>query len=167
MASHQLPDYDAYEPSWRHLPPPATIAAVAAAAGLLVGCVLMYFVSHQLAERADEVRVQEKRELAYLAFIASGQTLLEALPAIDPKNLNTAAAAIEASRQFDDDLTTVQIVGTTDASAAALAVWQAISDAFAQVLNGRIDGAEAVNLQSIATTRNLFVQTARIDTGSA
>jgi hypothetical protein len=143
----------------------ALAAAIACLAGILVGCLIAYFISQQQLEHADSVRMQEKRELTYLSFIASGQTLLETLPAIDPKNLNTASAAIEASRQFDDDLTNVQIVGTPDASGAAVAVWQAISDGFAQVLNGRISGSDAVNLQSIATTRALFVQTARIDTG--
>lgn len=167
MTPRQASEYDALAGtrSGRQTPP-ATAAAIAGLAGILVGCLITYFISQQQLEYADNVRQQEKRELAYLSFIASGQTMLEALPAIDSENLQTASAAIEASRQFDDDLTNVQIVGTPDASSAALAVWQAISDAFAQVLNGRISGSDAVNLQSVATTRALFVQTARIDTGS-
>jgi hypothetical protein len=144
----------------------AIVAAIAAIAGAVFGGLVVYFIAQHQQDHADRARLRERREAAYMAFVDHGQTMLEALPAIKPGDLKTASQAISASRQVDDDLTTIQFVGTPAAISAAFGVWRAASDALAQVLSGKLPGSDAVNLQIIAMTRTSFLEVARADIGS-
>ena len=168
MTSPQAPGDAASEPSRPSRDAStALVAAIAAIAGVVLGGLLVFFIAQQQIAHADEMRLQEKREVAYMTFIDHGQNVLEGLPAINANDLKTATPAINASKQLDDDLTTIQIVGTPTAAKAAFAVWRSVSDALTQVLNGKISGSDAVNLQIIALTHGQFLEVARLDMGFA